>query len=346
MKKKLNLLCRFGPSVLLLAGAMLMPASSAKVSALGIIRPGALWRDNRGRIIQAHGGCIFKLDRTFYLFGEDRSRHNNPDMRYVGCYRSTDLAHWIFCNKVVRLADPDHLGKTWILERPKVFYNKPTHKYVMYAHIDGRGYSYAAVAVFVCNTIDGSYRYIKSFRPLGHQSRDIGEYVSPNGKAYLLFEDRPSGFRIVQLSRNYLSVKKQVCLIHQHLEGLGLVHYHGLYYVIGSHLTGWRPNPDVYATAKSLAGPWSKFRNIAPPQTNTYDSQSGYLLKIHGTQATTVIYMGDRWTPPNLWNSGYIWIPLEIGNGRVRLPRPAPWAINVQTGVAHIFNKSHAATAR
>lgn len=343
MKQTLLLFRRFGRSVLLPAVAALMLTSSAGVNALGIIRPGALWRDNRGKIIQAHGGCIFKLGRIFYLFGEDLSRENNPRKRYVGCYRSADLVHWAFCNKVVRLADPNHLGKNWVLERPKVFYNRPTHKYVMYAHIDGRGYSYASVAVFVCSTIAGNYRYVKSFRPLGHQSRDIGEYTDTNGKAYLLFEDRPSGFRIVQLSRNYLSVKKNICLIHQHLEGLGLVHYNGFYYVIGSHLTGWGPNADVYATAESLAGPWSKFRNIAPPQTKTYDSQSGYLLKIHGTQATTIIYMGDRWTPANLWNSRYIWMPLQIGNRRMHLPRPAPWIINLETGIARILGDSRAA---
>ncbi|MGC9260471.1 MAG: family 43 glycosylhydrolase [Phycisphaerae bacterium] len=323
----------------LLVAAMVLLSTASMSKASGVIRPGAIWRDNRGRIIQAHGGCILRLGHIFYLFGEDHPRHSNPKKRYVDCYRSTDLVHWIFCNKVVQLADPDHLGKTWILQRPKVFYNKRTHKYVMYAHIDGRGYSYASVAVFVCNTIDGNYRYIKSFRPLGHQSRDIGEYTGTNGKAYLLFEDRPSGFRIVQLSRNYLSVKKNICLIPYHLEGLGLVHYHGLYYVMGSHLTGWRSNPNVYATAKSLAGPWSKFRNIAPPGTNTYNSQSGFLLKIVGTKSTTIIYMGDRWTPPDLWNSRYIWMPLHIGDGRVRLPRPAPWIINLKTGIARILER-------
>ncbi len=344
MKANAMISHRLGRVMLFLFAMALAPSASA--TALGVIRPGALWRDNRGKIIQAHGGCIIQRGHMFYLFGEDRSRENNPHKRYVGCYRSADLVHWIFCNKVVRLTDPDRLGHPWILERPKVFYNRPTHTYVMYAHIDGRGYSYAAVAVFVCNTIDGNYRYVKSFRPLDHQSRDIGEFTDSNGKAYLLFEDRPSGFRIVELSRNYLSVKKQVCLIHQHLEGLGLVHVHGLYYIIGSHLTGWRSNPDVYATAQSLAGPWSKFRNIAPPRTNTYNSQSGFLLKIHGTQATTVIYMGDRWTPANLWNSRYIWMPLHIASRQVRLPRPAPWTINLQTGVTHTFNASRSTAAR
>lgn len=321
----------------LIAVAILLQCPVSMSIASGVVRPGARWLDNRGRIIQAHGGCILKRGNVFYWFGEDRSRQNNPHKRYVACYRSRDLVHWIFCNKVVQLSDPDHFGTGWVLERPKVFYNKPTRTFVMYAHVDNRTYSLARVAVFTCGAIDGNYRYVKSFRPMGHQSRDIGEYIASDGKAYLLFEDRPSGFRIVQLSRDYLSIKKQVCLIRKHLEGLGLVHYHGLYYVIGSHLTSWGPNPDVYATAKSLAGPWSKFRNLAPPKTNTYDSQSGSLLKIVGTRSTTVIYMGDRWTPSELWNSRYIWMPLEIGGGRMRLPQPEPWTLNIKTGVARIL---------
>ncbi len=325
---------RFGHYAPIWLAGLLLCATVGIASASGIIRPEARWLDNRGRLIQAHGGCILKRGRWYYLFGEDRSRRNNPKERYVGCYRSTDLVHWQFRNKVVQLRKPPGLHGDWILERPKVFYNRATRKFVMYAHIDANQYRLAEVAVFICNTVDGNYRYIRRFQPLGHQSRDIGQYTGRNGRAYLLFEDRPFGFRIAELSRNYLAVKKQICLIHMHLEGLGLVHYHGLYYVIGSHLTGWRANPDVYATAKSLAGPWSKFHNIAPPKTNTYRSQSGFLLKIKGTQATTVIYMGDIWHPRNLWNSRYLWMPLHIHHGRLSLPPPANWKINLHTGQA------------
>lgn len=304
------------------------------------ICPGAVWRDTAGHFIQAHGGCIIKRGDEFYLFGEDRSRHNQPNRRYVGCYRSTDLTHWHDCGAVVRLKNPNPklFTRGWKLQRPKVLYNHFTHRYVMYAHIDGRRYSLARVAVFSSRTIAGHYRYLRNFRPLGHQSRDIGMYQARDGKAYLLFEDRPSGFRIAELSRSYLRVKKQICLIRQHLEGLGLVHYQGLYYVIGSHLTGWEPNPDVYATAKSLRGPWSTFQNIAPPQTNTYHSQSGFLLKLTGTRRTAIIYLGDRWNPRQLWNSRYIWMPLQIGKGRLWLPKPRCWRINIRTGVVSFLH--------
>ena len=197
----------------------------------------------------------------------------------------------------------------------------------MYMHIDGPmpgekgGYKLARVGVAISDTVDGNYKYLKSFRPLGHESRDIGQFIDDDGTPYLIFEDRPFGFRIATLSADYLNVEKEVCLIPLHLEGGAIVHYDGLYYAIGSALTGWDPNPNKYATAKSLAGPWSEFRDIAPPETKTYGSQSTMMIKVTGTKATTVIYMGDIWKPKTQWDSRYLWMPLEIGGGNLRLPR-------------------------
>jgi hypothetical protein len=184
--------------------------------------------------------------------------------------------------------------------------------------------------------VDGDYQDLKSSRPLSHESRDIGQFIDDNGSAYLIFEDRPFGFRIAKLSDDYLTMEKEVCLIPEHMEGGALVHYDGLYYVIGSALTGWRANPNKYATAKSLEGPWSEFKDIAPPETNTYGSQSTMMLKVAGTKTITVIFMGDIWKPQTQWDSRYLWMPLEIGNGKVWLPKPHDWTLDIKTGEAVI----------
>lgn len=303
------------------------------------IHPGQPWPDDRGRHVQAHGGGIIKLGDTYFWFGEDRSKDNDPGKRYVACYASTDLAHWTFRNQVIKLADPDNFGPEWVLERPKVFFNAKTNQFVMYMHIDGRlpgnksRYSIARVGVAVCDTVDGDYRYVKSFRPLGKESRDIGQFIDDDGTAYLIFESRPTkGFFIAKLSDDYLDVAKEVCLIDAPLEGGAIVHYRGLYYAIGSALTGWAPNPNKYATAKSLAGPWSEFKDIAPPETNTYSSQSTMMLKVVGSKTTTVIFLGDIWKPATQWESSYLWMPLEISDTKLQLPAPAPWTIDVETG--------------
>jgi len=296
------------------------------------IRPGEVWPDDRGQHIQAHGGGILKRGDTYYWFGEDRTRGLSRDKRYVACYSSTDLAHWTFRNQVVALADPENLGPGWVLERPKVFYNSQSNKFVMYAHIDDGRYKYASVAVLTCDTVDGNYQYVKSFRPLNHESRDIGQFIDDDGTAYLIFEDRPYGFRIAKLSADYMSIEKEMCLIPRHMEGGALVHYKGLYYAIGSSLTGWNPNPNRFATATNLAGPWSEFKNIADPETKTYGSQSTMMLKVVGTKTTTVIFMGDIWRPQMQWDSRYLWMPLEIGDGKLWLSKPAPWTLDIKTG--------------
>jgi hypothetical protein len=336
--------CKFKPGehaarlgVISVAALLLMISNAPAAPAL--IKPGQLWPDASGKHIQAHGGGVIKLGDTYYWFGEDRSRDNDPTLRYVACYSSKNLADWTFRNKVVKLADPENLGPGWALERPKVYYNAKTNKYVMYAHLDGGegGYKFARVAVFTCNTIDGNYQYLRSFRPLGQESRDIGQFIDDDGAAYLIFESRPTkGFFIAQLSPDYLDVPKSVAFIKQPLEGGALVHYNGLYYFVGSHLSGWHPNPNIYATAPRIEGPWSDFKNIAPPQTNTYGSQSTMLLKVAGSKTTTVIFMGDQWEPQTQWDSRYLWMPLQIGNGNLQLPPPRNWTIDVATGESRV----------
>ena len=325
--------------LLFLAAALQLSATARAADA---IRPGAVWPDNRGEHIQAHGGGITKVGDTFYWFGEDRGQSNLSDRRYVGCYSSRDLMNWTYRNQVLKLADPENFGATWILERPKVFFNAVTKKFVMYMHLDGPvpgvkgNYKLARVGVATCDTVDGDYQYLKSFRPLGHESRDLGQFIDDDGAAYLISEDRPNGFHIYKLSGDYLSVAEDVCLIPEHLEGGAIVHYRGLYYVIGSKLTGWNANPNVYATAQSLAGPWSEFKDIAPPEKNTYGSQSTMMLNVSGTKTNTVIFMGDIWKPKTQWDSRYLWMPLEIGNGRLSLPEPREWTLDVVTGRAEI----------
>lgn len=296
------------------------------------IDPGAVWPDNNGDHIQAHGGGIIKIKNTYYWYGEERKKGLDTNYRYVSCYSSSDLMNWKFMGDVVKMQDPENLGYRWILERPKVYYNKPTKKYVMYFHLDTRNYKYARVGIAISDKPDGDFKFVKSFRPLDHESRDIGQFIDDDGAAYLVFEDRALGFHIAKLSDDYLSIEKEMSLVKEPLEGGAIVHYKGLYYAIGSALTGWNPNPNKYATSKSLEGPWTEFKDIAPPETKTYGSQSTMLIKVTGTKSTTVIYMGDQWRPKSQWDSRYLWIPVEIGDGKLWLPEPKPFTINVKTG--------------
>jgi hypothetical protein len=299
-----------------------------------VIRPGAVWKDSQGAEIEAHGGGVIRHAGEFYWFGEDRGQGKDPEKRYASCYTSPDLAHWTGHGDALELGDPEALGPRWVLERPKVYYNRRARQFVMYFHLDDSRYKVARVGVATSRRACGPYRYLHSFRPLGKESRDIGQFVDDDGTAYLIFESRPTkGFFIAKLSPDYLTVAEETSFVAAPLEGGALVHLGPWYYVMGSHMTGWRPNPDVYATSHSIRGPWSAFQDIAPAETNTYGSQPTMLFKLKGTKKTSVIYMGDIWNPKALWDSRYLWMPLEIGNGRLHLPTPAPWSVDATTGV-------------
>jgi hypothetical protein len=52
---------------------------------------------------------------------------------------------------------------------------------------------------------------------------------------------------------------------------------------------------DVVAfRADSLSGPWSQPFMVAPLNTRTFNSQSGFSLRIKGTKKTTYLYIGDQ----------------------------------------------------
>ena len=59
---------------------------------------------------------------------------------------------------------------------------------------------------------------------------------------------------------------------------------------------------------------------------------AGELIIELGTTRTTVIYAGDRWRPEEQWDSRYVWMPLEIGGGKLWLPEPRPWRIDIVSG--------------
>jgi hypothetical protein len=340
----------------LLMAVLIFPFSAALTQSQKTIYPGEIWPDSDGNHIQAHGGGIIKLGKTYYWYGEERRKGLDSNYRFVSCYASKDLVNWKFQGDAIKLSRPDSVleNRGWVLERPKVFYNKKTKKYVMYMHIDGKvkgensgGYGYARVGVAVSDKAKGPFNLIKTFRPLGKESRDIGQFIDDDRSAYLIFESRPSkGFYIARLSDDYLNVEREVCFIQSPLEGGAIVHYQGLYYVIGSALTGWRPNPNKYSTATTLKGPWSEFKDIAPVETNTYGSQSTMLIKVEGTKSTTVIFLGDKWKPSMQWDSRYLWMPAQIGGGKFWLPEPRPWSLNVKTGEWKFVDNSLAKDAK
>lgn len=290
------------------------------------INPGDVWLDTSGNVIQAHGGGIIKVGKTYYWFGEDKTHGGH--FQNVTCYSSNDLMHWTFRSDALTLQASGDLGPDRIIERPKVLYNRATRTYVMYMHVDSANYREAKVGVAISKKVEGPYEYQGSFRPLDHQSRDMTVFEDDDHTAYLIFEDRESGVRIAKLTPDYLKVESSVALIPHAYEAPAVVKIGKMYFLLGSFLTGWDLNANQYATAPSLAGPWSEFRDVAPRDTKTYQSQTTFILPVNGRHGTKYVYLGDRWRPHDLADSRYVWLPLQVKGDSLWLPSDAPWTMD------------------
>ncbi len=108
-----------------------------------------------------------------------------------------------------------------------------------------------------------------------------------------------------------------------------MVKHKGRYYMFGSHLTGWDANDNIYSTSTSLTSGWSSWAIFAEKGSNTYSSQTHYVLE-YGNGS--VVYMGDRWVSKNLQASTYVWLPLTISGTSVSMRNPGSWAPNVASG--------------
>ncbi|GAA1986820.1 RICIN domain-containing protein [Kitasatospora viridis] len=311
---------------------LLLPATAAHAATAGFTL-GAARTDQNGNALQLHGLGIIKVGSTWYGFGEDKTgeNSNNTSFQDIPCYSSTDLSSWTYQGVALAEQTAGDLGPNRIVERPKVIYNATTGTYVMYLHIDNTSYSEAKVGVATSTTPCGPYSYRGSFQPLGHQSRDLGLYQDTDGTAYLLSEDRQNGLRIDRLSADYLSVDSAVAVLGDY-EAPAMMKIGGTYYLLGSHLSGWSTNDNVYATATSLSGPWSAFRDLAAPGTNTYNSQTANIITVQGSSGTSYVYAGDRWTTGDLGDSPLIWLPLTVRGTLLNLGQYPTWSLDAAAG--------------
>lgn len=296
---------------LIMLGAILIPARSEAAAAN--IQNGIQFKDTNGNVVHAHGGGVIKVGGYYYWFGENRN--SDGTFNAVSCYRSADLKNWEFRSNVLTKDSAEELNVSNI-ERPKVIYNSSTGKFVMWMHWEnGVDYGQARTAVASSSTVDGTYTYHGSFRPLGNDSRDMTVF-NDNGTAYLISATKVNAdLNIYKLTSDFLGVDSLVQTLWpgQYREAPAMFKRNGVYFLVTSGATGWNPNQAKYATATSIDGTWSGLSNFG--DSTAYDSQSAYVLPVEGSQTTSYLYMGDRWAGAwggKVMESKYVWLPLRF----------------------------------
>lgn len=310
------------------------------------ITNGTQFTDTSGNPVHAHGGGVLKVGSYYYWFGEHRNADNT--FRYVDAYRSTDLKNWEFRNHVLTEASDPELA-TANIERPKVMYNASTGTFVMWMHKEnGTDYSEARAAVAVSDTVDGDYTWKGSFRPLGqHMSRDITVFTDTDGAGYMISAARENyDLQIYRLTADYTGIASLVANPWPggHREAPALFKRGGVYFMLTSGATGWNPNQQQYATATSIAGPWTAMKNIG--DSTAYGSQTAFVLPMQGTSGTSYLYLGDRWGNSfggTVNDSRYVWLPLTFTNSTTMSMAWSPevtidTAAGTVTGTAATYN--------
>ncbi|MGZ0147767.1 glycoside hydrolase family 43 protein [Kribbella sp. WER1] len=241
-----------------------------------------------------------------------------------------------------------------ILERPKVIYNRSTGKWVMWVHSDGpssptstSNYARAEAGVAIADSPKGPFRWIDSYRldhvpsdsvpwcgsgssfdPAGGMARDMNLFVDDDGTAYIIYsseENRTMYISKLNKSYTYLSAAPDQAvqgkdftrtLACNQREAPAMFKSEGTYYLLTSGATGWDPNPLHYATSQNILG---QFTDRGVPITGagaatTYSSQSTNVVTVDAKQ-NKFLFMGDRWTPSDLANAPYVWMPMSFGEG-------------------------------
>ncbi|MFN8252480.1 MAG: glycoside hydrolase family 43 protein [Ferruginibacter sp.] len=302
--------------------------------------PGKIWNDDKGELVNAHGGGIIYANSKYYWFGEKRGRSASEG---VNVYSSEDLCHWK--HEALALSpvynDTAHdIAAGCVMERPKVIYNSSTRKYVMWFHLEmrGKGYSAARAGVAVSDKITGPYTYLHSFRPNGNMSRDMTLFKDEDGSAYHIYSSRENyDLRIVKLSADYLTATTaDTMLFSNHREAPALFVYNKKYYLITSGCTGWAPNKASIHEAASVWGPWAELSYNPMEGAGadiTFGAQSTFVLPVEGKK-NSFIFMADQWNPRNLKDSRYVWLPVQFSNTKPLVKWLPEW--NLQ-----FFNNKH-----
>ncbi|MBD1434221.1 family 43 glycosylhydrolase [Sphingobacterium sp. DN00404] len=296
------------------------------------IYSGVPWFDQHGNTVSAHGAGVIKDNGRYYLFGEFKTDSANVFNGFA-CYSSADLYNWTFERMALPLQEEGKLGKNRVGERPKVMKSPATGEYVMFMHVDSLNYKDQYVGYATAQHITGPYTFQGPILYEGKPIRrwDMGVFQDEDGTGYLLVHHGD----IYQLTADYRGIDKQVA---SRVPGMGespaMLKKNGVYFLLSSNLTSWERNDNQYHTARNIAGPWTEQGLFAPEGSLTWNSQCSFVLPIMGTQDTTFMYMGDRWSFPKQNSAAtYVWQPFEIDGERLSIPAyQESWTIDLSTG--------------
>jgi hypothetical protein len=314
-----------------------------------IIQNDVFWKDDAGNLIRSQGGGVLKVENTYYWYGINYSRATeyaanpgapNADRSHfqsVTCYSSTDLAHWKFEGDALAA---DQVGRGWF-GRLGVVYNAQTQKYVLVAQgrsPEGQGGEYFAtsdspIGPFTFDNVQTNLPGI-----VNGGTGDQTTFQDDDGRAYVICSNQKgrSHLYVAQLrSSDFLAVESATEISQdQGREGNCMFKYNGRYYFCSSNLHGWNASPTYVISAEHIRGPYGPESVMTNSDLDfSHVTQTGFFIAVNGSQQTTIIFAGDRWSDFGGNGIGYNeWCPLSFNGTQPVFNSMSQWDLDAATG--------------
>ena len=299
------------------------------------------WLDSSGTPIYSQGGGALQVGDTYYWYGVKyggavsyaaKPDQKNEDISFQGIttYSSKDLVHW----KLEATDKPANAGG-WF-GRLGVAYHAKTKKYVLAAQ--GGGGLYFATS----ERPNGGFVYdnVQTNLP-GIANGGTGDqtlFQDDDGQAYLVSSSsngRSNRYLSPLRASDFLAAEAaQLVYRGGGREGNCMFKYAGTYYFCSSDLHGWNSSQTYCVSAKNVKGPWSAEFVLEGTQADfSHVTQTGFFLNVKGSERTTIIFAGDRWSDFAGNGLGFNqWLPLEFEGDQVRFRSLSAWSLNAARG--------------
>lgn len=318
----------------------LMIVITNEMTSAQIIQNNTFWKDISGNPIYSQGGGTIKVGDTWYWYGAKYNGaityYNNPtskngDTGFLGvtCYSSKDLVNWKYEGIVFT-------GSFGWFGRLGVVYNSNTKKYVLIAQE-----SMNRVLFATSSTPTGKFTQEKIQVPPGVANEGTGDqtvFQDDDGKAYIICSSKSgrSNLYVIPLRESdFLNCEQAVRVFKgAGREGNCMFKYRGRYYFCSSDLHGWNSSHCYYISATNILGPYSSEGIMVNSGLDfCHVTQTGFFITVNGTEDTTVIFCGDRWSDFAGNGIGYNqWCPVTFNGTTPVFNSLSQWSLDAVKG--------------
>lgn len=297
-------------------------------------------RDEDGKIIDAHDGCLHFFNGRYYLYGTayGKSAGYGFNNRFR-VYSSADLEHWTFEGELLK-APPDG-----VYYRPYVAYNPKTRKYVLWYNWYPKLWE-GKVGVAVSDTPVGPFTIAN---PAAHVAAtrpgDGSLFVDNDGTGYFIYTsiDENHAIRIDRLTADFLDSTGETSeVLGVGSEAPSLFRVEDRYYLLFDRTCCFCSSGSgvrVLMGSRPL-GPFTELKNINRGKDGTpiVAAQQTFVAQLPTAHGTAFMWMADRWSSRSDGIKGHdlqFWsAPLRFAaDGSIApIDNNATWSLEVQRG--------------